>query len=271
MPAGGGAFSDAPFGFPTGIGGIEYLSGVHGSWNTDIPSVRWGGPDLSLALGNLPLLQQGWSIPAVVPIPDPTTADNVPPEIDRRDTTPDSQELQPQMRAAIDWFEFHRTKLADGTPTLLPPGSTSTNRAITIDPLTLQTGDDMAGFDLGNLLGDLLGQAGSTWIDNQLGGGARLDTTPVGYNPALFGLETPDIGIPFVDVIPNNPGAACGGGSPVYKKVCGQYKWVTPKRRKRKRLLTKSDVKDLAALKGVLGASDAATSKAFQTWIATHS
>ncbi len=42
--------------------------------------------------------------------------------------------------------------------------------------------------------------------------------------------------------------------------------WIKKTRRRRKRLATSSDLKDLAALKGVLGGG-----VAFQTWIATHS
>ncbi len=56
------------------------------------------------------------------------------------------------------------------------------------------------------------------------------------------------------------------GPSPVYKKVCGQYKWIYPKRRRRRALATKSDIKALASIKGVLGGG-----KAMETWIATHS
>lgn len=55
------------------------------------------------------------------------------------------------------------------------------------------------------------------------------------------------------------------GGSAVYKKVCGEYRWVYPRRRRRKQLVTKGDIKGLAALKGVLG-----NGKAMESWIATH-
>ena len=56
------------------------------------------------------------------------------------------------------------------------------------------------------------------------------------------------------------------GPQPVYKKVCGVYKWVYPKRRRRKALVTKQDIAGLSQLKGVLGQG-----KAMETWIATHS
>jgi len=61
---------------------------------------------------------------------------------------------------------------------------------------------------------------------------------------------------------------ACGDGGP--KRVLG---YLSPdgtfckkkSRRRRNRLATTSDIKDLASLKAVLGGG-----KAFETWIATH-
>ena len=73
------------------------------------------------------------------------------------------------------------------------------------------------------------------------------------------------LGVPGGDFVPNPPAANCGG-SPVYKKVCGEYKWVYPKRRRRKALVTKSDAQGLATLKGIVGVG-----KTMDTWIATHS
>jgi len=113
--------------------------------------------------------------------------------------------------------------------------------------------------DLGTLAADLIRQAGTAYINRELG-----------PQPASFQMPsvTPTFDIPFVDVIPEAPSAPAQshcGGSPVYKKVCGEYRWVTPKRRRRKRLATQSDLKDLAALKGILG-----NGEAFKTWIATH-
>lgn len=117
--------------------------------------------------------------------------------------------------------------------------------------------------DLGTLATDLLRQAGTAYIQRELG------PQPVAYAPPAVttgaGMLTNAVDIPFVDVIPQPPDHSCGG-SPVYKKVCGQYKWVTPKRRRRKRLATQGDLKDLAALRGILGQG-----KAFETWIATRS
>ncbi len=59
---------------------------------------------------------------------------------------------------------------------------------------------------------------------------------------------------------------------PVQQGKCGMVwnpdtgKWQKKTRRRRKRLATKSDLSDLAALKGILGSGEA-----FKVWIATHS
>ena len=55
------------------------------------------------------------------------------------------------------------------------------------------------------------------------------------------------------------------GGTLVYKKVCGEWRWVRQRRRRRKRVATERDVKDVAAIKGVLGSG-----KALELWLATH-
>lgn len=109
--------------------------------------------------------------------------------------------------------------------------------------------------DLGSLFGDLA----TTYIQTRY---AQPTASPTNTQIPVdtFGLD-----LPFVDVIPDNPGSACGDNM-VYKKVCGQYKWVKQRKRRRKRLATASDIKDLTALKGVLGSG-----QALQSWIATHS
>jgi len=57
-------------------------------------------------------------------------------------------------------------------------------------------------------------------------------------------------------VLPPNGGGggACApgsGASPVYKKVCGAYKWVYPKRRRRRQLLTESDFNALLRIQNL--------------------
>lgn len=46
-------------------------------------------------------------------------------------------------------------------------------------------------------------------------------------------------------------GVCSTGASPVYKKVCGVYKWVFPKRRRRRALLTESDYNALLRIEGL--------------------
>ena len=151
-----------------------------------------------------------------------------------------------------EWFEMMfpgQTYVAPGTATL-----TNTQPVPVTTPPIIQT--ENTDMDLGNLLGDL----GTAYIQARYSQPAQPQVQPAAL----------DFDIPFVDVVPQNPGAgpasdSCGGQW-VYKKHCGQYKWVKVKRRRRKRLATRSDLRDLAALKGVLGQG-----KAFETWIATHS
>jgi len=64
---------------------------------------------------------------------------------------------------------------------------------------------------------------------------------------------------------PGGNGMNCDGPQPVWKKVCGVYKWVYPKRRRRRQLLTRTDAAGLAQLKGIVGVG-----KTMDTWIATH-
>ena len=98
--------------------------------------------------------------------------------------------------------------------------------------------------DLGNLLGDL----GTAYINAKY---ANQPPTPsIQYTssvaPTAGGISTtPAFSFNDIPVI---------GGTPCKR------------RRRRKRLATVSDIKDLAALKAVLGKG-----QAFTTWIATHS
>ncbi len=89
-----------------------------------------------------------------------------------------------------------------------------------------------------------------------------------GYPPDVFSTGYGPVGAgPPGPPPPNGGGGPCGppGPSPVWKKVCGEYKWVYPKRRRRKQLLTQSDAKGLSQLKGIVGAG-----KTMEVWIATH-
>ena len=126
------------------------------------------------------------------------------------------------------------------------------------------------------------------WIDPIVGGILPGGTPPFWEDPGsivapwLPGTPNPGTwfgpGIPTTPTpvpMPTPPGAptmpaanACDDPMKgmVWKKVCGQYRWVKQKNRRRKKLATKSDLAGLASLKGILG-----NGKAFEVWIATHS
>ncbi len=143
----------------------------------------------------------------------------------------------------------------------------------------------MATFDLGD---GRWWDAAENLIDWGLG---DLLGTPV---PAGGGIGGGVItGQPLVGGVgPQLPVVTPGGGMPVpttYQRPAGiiaqhqanhpghnQYhygdcwdpvkqRWIHKRKRRRNRLATKSDLSDLAALKGVLGGG-----KAFEVWIATH-
>jgi len=91
-----------------------------------------------------------------------------------------------------------------------------------------------------------------------------LGDLAIDYAKSELGLNPPpDPGPSIVytnpntgDSMPGNvpyqaPGACDTGPSPVWKKVCGVYKWVTPKRRRRRALLTETDYNALLRIEGL--------------------
>jgi hypothetical protein len=100
--------------------------------------------------------------------------------------------------------------------------------------------------DLGTLAIDLLKQAGTSYINRELG------SQPVGYSPAFSASDllqlAPDV-LPGVDVVAQQP-SDCGDY--VYKKVCGQYKWVKKRRRRRRPIATNAEIGQVQAISSVL-------------------
>ncbi len=171
--------------------------------------------------------------------------------------------IVPPVQPATDWFDYW-DKMANGVETLPPVGAT-TGPSVPVQPDgTVTTVEDDTG-----ILGDIY-----DIVDTSLGGilpggvDPNFNIFPAGGN---F-VQTPTQ--PTTQVV-TTPGGAVVTGTGcaedpmkgmVYKKVCGQYRWVKQKRRRRKALATKGDLSQLASLKGVLGQG-----KAFEVWIATHS
>lgn len=120
--------------------------------------------------------------------------------------------------------------------------------------------------DLGAIFSGVAQVAGSYY-------GARAQQQNVAYSGGLGNMvgipdygptagQQPVLDIPFVDVV-----GTTGKKGYVYdpNANCGNGKWLRKRRRRHRNLATRGDIKDLSALKGVLGAG-----KLLEVWIATH-
>lgn len=119
--------------------------------------------------------------------------------------------------------------------------------------------------------GDAALQLGTAWLQ----GRNQAQPTYVSSGPALgniqgipdsgFGMpmaQTNTMGIPFADVV-----STVNSKGMVYDPNAngGQGKWLKKRRRRHRNLATRGDIKDLSALKGVIGQG-----KLLEAWIATH-
>jgi len=154
-----------------------------------------------------------------------------------------------------------------------------------LEPL-VQEGTQTMSLDLGNLLGNL----GSQYISARWGGGGQqvvtnppfmpqgprggvLNTTPVDFPSLttipgqLYDYYTSNQGSTLpAPVAPNGGVTITGSCPPPSYCVDGKTGKVTikQKRRRRRRLATSSDIRDLSSLKSVLSPAD------LKMWIATH-
>ncbi len=154
-----------------------------------------------------------------------------------------------------------------------------------LEPL-VQEGTQTMSLDLGNLLGNL----GSQYISARWGGGgqptvfmppaptlpapiqaqgprAGIAPTPVSATSNLLDLGQQGYDYFFGPDTPTAPGAPMKNGCPPPSYcVDGKTGKVTikQKRRRRRRLATSSDIRDLSSLKSVLSPAD------LKMWIATH-
>lgn len=240
-------------------------------------------PPISMGVGAVPVLPARPSIPTVVPEYEVNRPDSIgflPETLDRRDE-PQEQEVIPMPVIVDDWNEYwalkdvginviHVSQQAQVAPSpqLVQPLPQMPTVPIVVPAVPINIPDS--------------GEEGMGWLSDiydlvdaaaggVLPGGVPIGSVPItGGVPAVIQHATTP-GIPPVTI--NQPGvvpmsAACDNDpmrGMVYKKVCGQYRWVKQKRRRRKALATKSDLQGLASLKGILG-----NGKAFEVWIATH-
>ncbi len=262
--------------FRIGIEAPRWISDTSGpGWRVfDFPVGAPSGGSKRESADVIPILAR--SAPVATQAPPPPTRDRPIYTPDRRDLPDESG--QAKMRAE-NWFDYWKEVVFN--PLLLPPDNSASGKSdntITDDPVTVVYGPTKVEDPDMSWIEDAY-----DWVDENYAGGWLPGGVPVGgtIGPvAPPGFVTPGNGVVGggggggVIVPPQGPSgpagpAACGpggGGTPVYKRVCGAYKWVYPKRRRRKSLATKGDLRDLASLKGILG-----TGKAFEVWIATHS
>ena len=222
--------------------GFNILDAVRGTFGLRDPA------GISLARARDP--QNPYVIPRpVLPTVAPTTARSAPPEVSGQSTRINEAQVPvsiPQTFAAVGEQK--------------------------LEPL-VKKGTQTMSLDLGNLLGTL----GSSYIQARYGQpqpqqplqlpvppyvtpimpqGPRAGIAPT---PALAGPNLMDLGQQGYDyffgdsTVPKNMTI-----DPVTGRLCKKQ------RRRRKRLATTSDIKDLAALKSVLSPAD------LKTWIATH-
>ncbi len=135
--------------------------------------------------------------------------------------------------------------------TVVPPPVRSSPVPTEGAGLITTTEDKPMGLDLGQLIGDYAG----AYIKNKfpvtpagpINWGAGI--MPVGTGGDVFGVDPgwSNAGLPGVEVISE---AKLDKGW-VYKKVCGEYKWIKPKRRRRKVLLTESDYNSLLRIQSL--------------------
>lgn len=252
----------------------ERPDSIYGNdWLGDIYQVVGGRQDTgggwvpAISLGqsaNQPIfIQQVDRLPPVVPTPSPPPSPPLPPSIVGGDET----SLQGVVQ--VSWADY----VAGGG--VLPDDWNQYPHASDYPGLVGTSSVETGGGDGVGILGDIY-----DIVDESLGG-----LLPGGVAP-FFQSPTPPAYLPppglmaaggAIGAVPPQAVTYGGGAVPamgacdpstgmVYKKVCGQYKWVKQKRRRRRSLATNGDIQKLSALKGVLG-----NGKALQAWIATHS
>lgn len=212
-------------------------------------------------------------------VPEPTTVYNLPlpPPLDRRDTPQKPPPIYPDPEVSLTTEQLSDAQwlvqmgMLDDVANYVPPYvAPTTDGGFDIqgeyDP-TMPAGAQslLPPTDEGDDVGwisdvyDIVDTAAGGWLP----GGVPVGTS--GPGALMNYVGQPGTPVPAIQG-PVTMGTDDSMKGMVYKKVCGQYKWVKVKRRRRRALVTQTDLRGLAALKGVLGQG-----KAFEVWIATHS
>jgi len=272
-----------PVGYSSPENLIDAIEILQGAW--DLGSVGWRdfGTFLDITLGQgryrygEPTGAPSSSIPPLDAVETLEISSTLPPAIDRRDLPPLQTDLPESMSPLESWLAGNNPGLVVTlNTTWLAGGGYQTWWVSGDERLLKSTYDPANSLSSGiieteeedvSLISDIYDYVDETYFDGNLPLGTPPTTGGPDYfvGPSTAPVPTTGPGPVGPTVAGTPPVVNCGGGSPVYKKVCGSYRWVQPKRRRRKSLATKGDLRDLASLKGILG-----TGKAFEVWIATH-
>lgn len=257
---GGFASGQGDFGIDVGGFGLDIDFPVGSGWI----SVLW--PRITIPTMGRPDFSFPTSIPNTMPDwrPEPP----IKTEVDEVSLLPGSGMAPPNFRVVGmgNPQEFERTVGPVPLPTYQEYMQDLGNPYITeADYLGKSTDEDETmALDLGNLLGDLAGQ----YINTRWG-----PSGPVQQNVGLSTYASPTFetgatvlntegAIPLV----GGPEGGAPGRGYVWKPATATCvgRWIKRGRRRRKRLATASDIRDLSSLKSVLGP------QAMKAWIATH-
>jgi len=203
------------------------------------PTWSWGiGTPVSLGSPGRSSPQQGEYVPSEYLIAERPLGDTRAsrPAIITDDIVPVIGETRPfQTRAGTIHHKWDGVKWVQTT--LMPSAGTVLKGAEGVSIIN----------DVVDLLGDIFtDDPDSGWWDTM-----GRPPPPAVMTPAPVVIQGGGGGVPPPP--PGYPMAAAGscgpsGPQPVYKQVCGVYKWVTPKRRRRRQLLTDSDYDSLLKL-----------------------
>lgn len=255
----GADFRQATIGFGIIERAKRELADVTGLWIRREIFKAAQGDTTSVSVGqrSVPVQQPSYVISEVVDETVGTETVTVHPEIDRRDEvleeTANVTSVTTGVKQTNSWETFQKFKAAGFPAYHIPSGAyynpetgetiiQNTTPTTQINAPTTTTGTTGGSMDLGSIFTDLA----TTFIQTKY---APTPTTQV------LGPSLPQVGSDIIDYF-TDPGT--GVVMPVTRKK--------PCRRRRKRLATKSDLGDLAALKAILG-----NGEAFKAWIATHS
>ncbi len=236
------------------------IGGITGGWfqieTEPLPVDKRDTTETVISLGNpnIPVLGPLPGVPAVVPsIADVSSTTIL--------STPPNEAIMGIVQAT-DWF--HYWELVNAGIAAIEPGAVMSPGIMPPEPDIVMVNGLPVGVNTGvtGLTGNETAGDGGMTFEDFISGVGDLALSALG---GAIGIN-PNTGLPVAagggGVIPPNTPVVItqtpGGGIVCHPK--------RKHRRRRKRLATKSDLSDLAALKGILGGG-----KAFEVWIATHS